>query len=267
MRPRTWDPETTITSDGGGVRIQKFLSRAGVASRREAEGLMLEGRVRVNGRVVDELGARIDPEMDTVEVDGREVTRPPLRWILFHKPRGCLTTRDDPRGRRTVYDLLPPDLGSLRYVGRLDQDTEGLLLFTNEGEALHRLLHPSHEVEREYRATVEGHADDTTLARLREGVELDDGPARAEDVRRLGEAGHGSILALVLREGRKREVRRLLEAVGHPVTHLERVRFGPVSLGDLRAGEWRDLEPEEVRAIRREVGLPPDREGGSRGGP
>lgn len=219
---------------------------------------MLEGRVRVNGEVVTELGTRIDPESDTVEVDGSAVRRPPIRWILFHKPRGCLTTKDDPHGRTTVYDVLPNDVRGLRYVGRLDQDTEGLLLLTNEGEAVHRLMHPSYEVDREYRATVEGRPGEAALERLREGVELDDGPARALEARHVEDVGHGAVVALVLREGRKREVRRMCEAVGHPVTHLLRVRFGPIRLGDLPAGEWRDLTGEEVGALRREVGLDPE---------
>jgi len=235
------------------VRIQKFLSRAGVASRRVAERWMEAGRVRVNGEVVTELGTRVDPDSDTVEVDGEVVTRPPPRWILLHKPRGYLTTRKDPRGRPIVYDLLPDRFRGLRYVGRLDQDTEGLLLLTNEGDTLHRLLHPSYEVEREYRVTVEGHVDDSVLERLESGVPLQDGEARAVRARIHEEAGHGSILELVLREGRKREVRRMCEAVGHPVTHLERTRFGPVELGDLPPGEWRDLTEDEVAAIEKTV--------------
>lgn len=253
---------SAFSDDDRAVRIQKFLSRSGVASRREAEDLMRQGRVRVNGEVVSELGSRVDPDDDTVEVDGREVSRPPPRWILFHKPRGVLTTRSDPHGRTTVYDVLPDAARGLRYVGRLDRDTEGLLLFTNQGDALHRLLHPSGEVDREYRVTVEGRPDEGTVARLREGVELDDGPARAVEARIVEEVGHGVVLALVLREGRKREVRRMCEAVGHPVTHLVRVRFGPVRLDDdLPPGEWRDLRDDEVRALRREVGLPPDHGG------
>ena len=235
------------------MRIQKFLSRAGVASRRMAEEWMQAGRVRVNGEVVTELGSRIDPAEDTVEVDGKVVTRPPPRWILLHKPRGFLTTRKDPRGRPTVYDLIPDRFRGLRYVGRLDQDTEGLLLLTNEGDTLHRLLHPSYEVEREYRVTVEGHVEEETLEDLESGVTLEDGEARAVRARVLEEAGHGSVLELVLREGRKREVRRMCEAVGHPVTHLLRVRFGPVDLGDLPPGEWRDLTPEEVRTVKETV--------------
>jgi 23S rRNA pseudouridine2605 synthase len=236
------------------VRIQKLLSRAGVASRREAETLMLQGRVRVNGRVVTTLGTRVDPARDRVELDGQEVGPEPLRWVAFHKPPGLLTTRDDPQGRPTVYDHLPPELGSLGYVGRLDRDTEGLLLLSNDGDVVHRLLHPSSEVERVYEAEVEGAPDAATLARLTRGVELDDGPARARSAEALGHRHGHALLALVLAEGRKREVRRLLEAVGHPVARLVRVRFGPVELGDLPPGAWRDLEPTEVRTLTERAG-------------
>lgn len=239
-----------------GMRLQKFLSRAGVASRREAEGLMAQGRVKVNGRVAVTPGVRVDPEEDRVEVDGRRVRLEPRRWILLNKPTGTLTTRKDPQGRPTVYSLLPDDVRSLRYVGRLDRNTEGLLLLTNDGDAIHGLLHPSSEVPRQYRAWVQGAPSERTLARLARGVELEDGPARAEDPRVLRASREkGAIMSLVLREGRKREVRRLLEAVGHPVRRLRRVRFGPLELGDLAVGQWRELSPEEVRILRRAAGL------------
>jgi 23S rRNA pseudouridine2605 synthase len=247
--------EKNLTSEDAGIRIQKYLSRAGVASRREAENLILQGRVRVNGNVVLTLGSKILPEEDRVEVDGRLVGEARVRWILVHKPPGVVTTRSDPQGRPTVYGLLPKDLGELRYVGRLDQPTEGLLLLTNEGELVHRLTHPSYEVEREYEAWVKGVPKGDTLRRLQEGVELEDGPARATKVRVIRPVKGGTLLTLVLKEGRKREVRRLLSAVGHPVTRLSRVRFGPVRLGTLPAGEWRDLTDKELRALRAAVGL------------
>lgn len=237
--------------------MQKLLSRAGVASRRKAEELMEAGRVRINGEVVTTLGVRVDPEQDAVEVDGEEVTVPPARWILLHKPEGVLTTRKDPHGRRTVYDLLPEELDSLRYVGRLDRDTEGLLLLTNQGDAIHRLLHPSYEVDREYFAAVKGSPRPETLERLRSGVPLEDGPARADRVEVVEETTEGARVALVLREGRNREVRRLLAAVGHPVRSLVRRRFGPVRLGDLSEGRWRDLTEAEVRALLERVDLAP----------
>jgi 23S rRNA pseudouridine2605 synthase len=234
------------------LRIQKLLSRAGVASRREAEALMLQGRVRVNGSVVTTLGTRVDPARDRVELDGRVVEPEPLRWVALHKPPGTLTTRQDPHGRTTVYDRLPDELASLGYVGRLDRDTEGLLLLSNDGDVVHRLLHPSSEVEREYRAEVEGRPGPEICARLERGVQLDDGPAHARRAW-IDEPGPPAVVALVLTEGRKREVRRLLEAVGCPVRRLVRVRFGPVALGGLAPGAWRELSEGEIRALRGRV--------------
>lgn len=211
---------------------------------------MVQGRVRVNGSVVTTLGAKVDPERDTVELDGRPVELEAPRWVAFHKPPGVLTTRDDPQGRPTVYDEIPPELRTLKYLGRLDMDTEGLLLLSNQGDLMHRLLHPSNEVEREYEVQVVGVPDPATLGHLRSGVELDDGTARARRVEVVRTVGPGSIVRLVLLEGRKREVRRMLEAVGHPVRRLVRLRFGPVTLGSLPPGRWRDLNPDEVEALR-----------------
>ena len=241
-----------------GMRLQKFLSRAGVASRREAERLMARGRVRVNGEVVAELGSRVDPRSDRIEVDGRLVLLEPPRWIMLNKPGGVLTSRKDPGNRRTVYSLLAPADRNLRYVGRLDRDTEGLLLFTNEGDLQHALLHPSTGIPRQYHATVEGIPDAKTLRDLERGVDLEDGPARAEQVHlaAAGDADDGAVISLVLREGRKREVRRLLAAVGHAVRRLRRIRFGPVSLGGVSSGEWRMLSPEEIRALHRAAEAP-----------
>jgi len=236
--------------EDAGIRIQKYLSQAGVASRRVAEKIILGGRVRVNGQVVRTLGSKVKPGEDRVEVDGVLVKEASTRWILLHKPPGILTTRTDPQGRPTVYSLLPREARGLRYVGRLDQDTEGLLLLTNEGDLLHRLTHPSGGVEREYEAVVEGVPEPGALRSLERGVELEDGPARAHKVRILKKTRKGAILSLVLLEGRKREVRRLLEAVRCPVERLKRVRFGPVRLGNLAAGAWRELKPDEIRALK-----------------
>lgn len=240
--------------EGEEVRLQKFLSRAGVASRRVSEKLMMAGRVRVNGEVVTELGSRVDPSRDRIEVDGTEVTLSATRWIIFHKPRGCLTTRKDPGGDPTVYDLLPEDARELRYVGRLDRGTEGLLLLTNQGDLAHRLLHPSGEIEREYRVWVVGKPPRDVLLRLEQGVELEDGPARARNVRFITEREGRSLVGLVLTEGRKREVRRLFDAIDFPVRRLKRTRFGPIELGTLPTGEWRDLTEEEVRRLEQASG-------------
>jgi 23S rRNA pseudouridine2605 synthase len=240
-----------------GVRLQKYLSQAGVASRRQAEVLIRAGRVRLNGVVVTELGTKVRPGADRVMVDGREVAQARPVWIALHKPRGVVSTRRDPQGRRTVYDLLPPAHRRLFHVGRLDLDSEGLLLLTNEGEAAHRLLHPRYGVERVYEVEVDGRPARATLERLTRGVPLEDGVARAHGVRALrGAPGRGR-LRLALREGRKREVRRMLEAVGHPVVRLVRVQYGPVRLGDLPAGAWRPLAAPELAALRADA--PPQR--------
>ncbi len=231
------------------MRIQKFLSRAGVASRRKAEVMVLEGRVRVNGTVLTELGSAVDPTLDQVEVDGNAVHLPEARWIRFHKPAGVLCTSVDTHGRRTIYDVLPDEHSSLRYVGRLDLETEGLLLLTNDGDVANRLQHPRHQVEREYEVCVEGVPSEKDIARLRAGVMLDDGlarPVRVEVVAPVKECGN---LTLVMTEGRKREVRRLMYVVGFPVVTLRRVRFGPVKLGDLASGEWEVLSPHDVAAL------------------
>ena len=231
------------------MRIQKFLSRAGVASRRKAEVMVLEGRVRVNGAVLTELGTAVDPTLDQVEVDGNAVHLPEARWIRFHKPAGVLCTSVDTHGRRTIYDVLPDEHSSLRYVGRLDLETEGLLLLTNDGDVANRLQHPRHQVEREYEVCVEGVPSEKEIASLRAGVMLDDGlarPVRVDVIAPVKECGN---LTLVMTEGRKREVRRLMYAVGFPVVTLRRVRFGPVKLGDLASGEWETLSSHDVAAL------------------
>ena len=238
------------------MRLQKYLSRAGAASRRQAEGMIESGRVRVNGEVVKILGSRVDPERDRVVLDGRTLELSAPRFVILHKPPGVLTTERDTRGRRTVFDVLPKDMVGLRYVGRLDLYTEGLLILTNDGDVASRLLHPSTGVEREYEATVKGVVTTETLDWLTAGVSLDDGAARARSATLLERLEHSSRLSLVLTEGRKREVRRMLTAVGHEVLALLRVRFGPVELGGLARGEWRDLTEDEVRALRACAGGP-----------
>ena len=210
---------------------------------------MLEGRVCLNGEVVRELGVRVVPGRDTVEVDGEAVTSAELRWIAFHKPPGVLTTRSDPHGGRTVYDLLPPELGALRYVGRLDRPTEGLLLLTNEGDVANELQHPSRRVEREYLVVVNGDVSRGSLEALMIGVDLEDGAARAASARVVARGKHDTTLRLVLTEGRKREVRRMMLEIGHGVRRLVRLRFGTVELGHLEAGAWRDLEHDEVERL------------------
>jgi len=199
------------------------------------------------------VGTKVIPGKDRVELDGKVVQESVTRWVKLYKPRGALTTRSDPEGRETIYGLLPSALKELRYVGRLDLLTEGLLLLTNEGETLHRLTHPSFEVEREYEVWVQDQPSQGTLRHLLKGVELEDGPARASQVKMKGKSRDGVVLSLVLKEGRNREVRRIIEAVGHQVLRLRRVRFGPVTLGAMKPGEWRDLSNKEIRALRDSV--------------
>jgi 23S rRNA pseudouridine2605 synthase len=239
-RHRHFDP-------GAPVRLQVFLARSGVASRRACEELIAQGRVSVNGEVVTTPGTRITPGTDVVAMDGEAVEAPPVTWIALHKPSGYVTSRQDAFHRATVYDLLPERFHSLFHVGRLDRDSEGLLLLTNDGEAANRFLHPSFGVTKEYEVDVDGKPSNDAMRQLTSGVELDDGIAQAESVRRLGEVAQNVFrLRVVLREGKKREVRRMMEALGHPVRRLLRTRFGPIELGELGSGKWRFVGKTEV---------------------
>lgn len=233
------------------IRLQKFLARAGVASRRSSEELIEAGRVAVDGVTVDTLGARVDPEASVVTVDGERVERRPARWVALHKPAGYLCTRDDPGGRPTVYDLLPGRLHELFHVGRLDFMSEGLLLLTNEGDAANRLLHPSSGTQKRYEVGLVAPAPERLAERLLEGVELGDGPAAADAAAMLpGAEGEGPRLLLTLHEGRNREIRRMLDRVGARIRYLRRLAFGPLELGDLPEGEWRELDRSEVASLR-----------------
>ena len=231
-----------------GERLQKVLARAGLGSRRTCEELIEDGRVTVNGRVIV-LGARVDVDRDVIAVDGVPLgVRPDLVHYLLNKPPGVVTTAEDTHGRPTVIEMLP-EVPRVHSVGRLDMDTEGLLLLTNDGLLTHRLTHPSFGVEKEYLAHVEGHPGPGALRRLREGVELDDGvtaPAR------VSSPGPG-LLKLTIHEGRNRQVRRMCDAVGHPVVRLVRTRIGPLRDPDLVPGEWRELTQDELRALERAV--------------
>ena len=247
-----------MASELEGVRLQKLIATAGVASRRAAETLMREGRVTVNGTVVATLGARANPETDDIRVDGRRVSLGGTRrYLLLNKPRGVVTTRDDPQRRRTVMDLLSGVRESVYPVGRLDYDSDGLLLLTNDGDLAARLTHPRHGLERVYEAWVRGVPDATALKRLARGVMLDGrrtAPATVSLVR-AGRGLHGNraVVRIIITEGRKRQVRHMCEAIGHPVMRLRRVRIGPIQDKALRPGQLRDLTPGEVTALRHAV--------------
>lgn len=246
------------------MRVQKFLARAGVASRRGSENLMTAGRVRVNGQVVTELGSKVDPRVDTVTVDGREVRLADGSvYLMLNKPAGYVTTMRDPGGRPCVAELVPSDrYPGLFPVGRLDRDTTGLLLFTTDGEAAQRLLHPSYEKDKHYVALVEGVIGRDERRALERGITLDDGPCapakvefiergdpRATTLARTGDDG-ASLVGLTIHEGRKHQVKRMLSAVGHEVIALHRDTFGPLALSGVEPGQWRMLTGAEREALR-----------------
>jgi pseudouridine synthase len=236
------------------LRLNKVLAQAGLTSRRGAERLITDGRVAINGVVTRELATLADPDVDLVTVDGAPLPRSEaLRYLLLHKPRGYVTTVRDPQGRPVVTDLVPGDV-RLYPVGRLDADVEGALLLTNDGTLTHRLLHPRYEVPRVYEAQVEGVVRPGDLARWRRGVALDDGPAVPLAVEILGRGDGGTTrVQLTFTEGRKHEVKRFCEALGHRVVRLRRLAFGPIALGPLRAGQWRTLTAREVAQLRAAV--------------
>jgi 23S rRNA pseudouridine2605 synthase len=241
---------------GTGQRLQKIISQAGIASRRAAEKLITEGRITINGVMVRELGTKADPTRDDIRIDGRRVkSAERLRYILLYKPAGYVTTRSDPQRRRTVIDLLGGVKEYLYPVGRLDYDTEGLLLLTNDGDLAARLTHPRHQVDRTYEARVTGTPDEHALERLRTGIPLDGHKTLPADVvlltRRSRDGGGDAVLVITIREGRNRQVRRMLQAVGHPVRSLRRTRIGPIADRRLRPGQWRELTRAEVEKLKR----------------
>jgi 23S rRNA pseudouridine2605 synthase len=248
--------ETDAGSEEGLVRLQKLLAQLGVASRRKCEELMLAGEVEVDGEVVTRLGTKVDPRAAVIRVQGRRL--PPASehvYLVLNKPRGVVSTMSDPQGRRTLADLVADRPERLFHVGRLDTDTEGLILLTNDGDFAHRMAHPSYEVDKTYVAEVAGQVGRATLRRLREGVVLEDGPVAVSRVKVVSSHGDRSIVELVIHEGRNRIVRRLLDHVGHPVRRLGRTAFGPVRLGDLRVGTVRELTTDELGALLDLAGL------------
>jgi 23S rRNA pseudouridine2605 synthase len=254
-----------VTEPDNGVRLQKVLAQAGIGSRRGCEVMISEGRVEVNSEVIVELGRRVDPERDVIRVDGARIP-PPRRhlYLALNKPRGVVVTMDDPEGRRTVADLIAAAtdrragiLGGRRlaknerlfHVGRLDIDSEGLLILTNDGDLAHKLAHPSYQVPKTYIAEVNGLVTPHTLTRLRRGITLDDGPVRPASVKIVSAVGEKTLLKITLLEGRNRIVRRTMEAVGHPVRRLSRIGIGPVRLGNLKVGDIRELTREELGGL------------------
>lgn len=238
------------------VRLQKAIADAGLCSRRKAESLIAQGRVKVNGQVVREQGVKVNLHVDQIEVDGKRLNSNPRVnvYYLLNKPVGVVTSVSDPQGRPTVVGLIPTE-HRIFPVGRLDVDTEGLLLLTNDGELAYRLTHPSYEVKKVYEARLKGDVSDETVRRLAEGVVLEDGktwPARVRVLRRDGDA---TLVSIAIHEGRNRQVRRMAEAVGHPVVSLRRVGFGRLTLGKLPVGGWRRLLPREVKQLYADVGL------------
>ena len=239
------------TDDEGLIRLQKLLAQSGVASRRKCEELMLDGLVVVDGEVVTRLGTKVDPRTAVIRVDGKRL--PPVSekvYLVLHKPRGVVSTMSDPEGRRTLSDFVADRPERLFHVGRLDTDTSGLIILTNDGDFAHRLAHPSYEVDKTYVAEVEGQPTKATVQRLLDGVTLEDGPVTVSSARLRTAAKGGvqdkAIIELVIHEGRNRIVRRLLEEVGHPVLRLSRTRIGPVALGSLAPGKMRELTLDEL---------------------
>lgn len=235
-------------------RLQRVLSASGLTSRRRAEELIRDGRVRVDGQVVTEMGVKVDPGAQKIELDGKIIPTPRLRYIVLNKPSGYITTTSDERDRRTVMDLV--DVGErVLPVGRLDRPTEGLLLFTNDGEVAHRVMHPSFNIEKEYEALLDGHPPRTVFDRLSRGVTIDGEQAKPTMVKPIKITEDGTVVRIALHEGRNRIVRRMFEVVGYPVLKLARVRIGPLHLGTISRGTWRDLTGGELAQLREAVHL------------
>lgn len=249
MAPPSTGPSAPRKGDRPLKTLERVLSKAGYGSRTEARGWIAAGRVTVNGTVVRDADAWVDLERDRVAFDGETVRRSAPFYLLFHKPTGYLTTYDDPQGRPTIFDLLPADLPYLFPVGRLDLDTSGLLILTNDTRFAEFLTNPVHAVPKTYRVRTADRLDASALERLRQGVELKDGPTRPAEVRHLRDVASHTWFELTLREGRNRQVRRMVEAVGSKVEKLVRVAIGHLEIGDLAVGSWRELRANEVASL------------------
>jgi 23S rRNA pseudouridine2605 synthase len=241
---------TVELDDDGLIRLQKLLAQSGVASRRKCEELMLEGQVEVDGEVVTRLGTKVDPRTAVIRVAGKRL--PPISanvYLVLNKPRGVVSTMSDPQGRRTLGDLVADRPERLFHVGRLDTDTEGLILLTNDGDFAQRVAHPSYELSKTYVAEVDGAVEKPTVKRVLGGVTLEDGPVEVHSFKVVSSTPSKSIVELVIHEGRNRIVRRLLDEVGHPVTRLTRTAIGPVRLQRLKVGELRELTLDELGVL------------------
>jgi len=238
--------------DNEKIRLQKYLANQGVASRRAVEKMIVEGRIRINDMPVDTMGVKIDPQKDRLTIDGLplDTAAPRRRYILLFKPAGYICSAHDERERRTVLDLLHGVEERVYPVGRLDYLTSGLLLLTNDGELTHKLLHPSHQVQKTYLAEVEGVPDKQVLERLQQGIRLADGLTAPAEARLLKRKEAGALLEIKIHEGRNRQVRRMLEAVGYPVKHLRRAAVAFLDLNGLKPGQWRELNGEEIRRLK-----------------
>jgi 23S rRNA pseudouridine2605 synthase len=244
-------------------RLQKIISQAGVASRRHAEDLITAGRVTVNGKVVTELGVKVTPGRDVVTVDGKPLAREKKVYILLNKPRGRVTTLQDPEGRKTVAELVRDVPVRLYPVGRLDYNTEGLLLLTNDGVLTHALTHPSHEISKTYIAEVAGKPTEEKLDKLRMGIKLEDGVTAPANVKitKTDTEKNVAVMEIIIHEGRNRQIRRMCEAIGHPVNKLKRVKFAFLTLEGVRRGRYRYLEPDEVEELKRLAKASPKQQG------
>ena len=245
-----------IEQPGDGLRLHKFLAQAGLASRREAERLIAAGRVMLNGQVVTGMGRVVDPASDEIRLDGKLITsRPALTYLMLNKPEGYLVSRGDTHQRATVYELLPRRYHSLHPVGRLDGNSAGLLLLTNDGELTQRLLHPRHHVEKVYQVQVCGRVEPEQIAELRAGITLEEGRTQPAEIRQLRRLKSGALLEFRLREGKKRQIRRMCQAMGWEVESLTRLQLGPLALEQLPPGNFRELSAVEVNKLRQDAGL------------
>lgn len=248
----------TLIQNNMQERLQKIISSAGIASRRKAEGLILEGSVTVNGQVVRELGTKADPERDAIKVLGRLIHLPQRKtYIVLNKPKGYITSMSDPQGRPVVTELLKGVKVRVYPVGRLDYDTEGLLILTDDGDLAHTLMHPAHEIQKTYLAKVKGVLEDKEKERLEKGVRLKEGVTAPAIVRKIKKTDENSWIEISVHEGRYHQVRRMLERVGHPVLKLFRSRYGPIELGDVPLGKYRYLTSQEIKRLKEVISLNP----------